>query len=147
MTIFPKQKLFFYKSKYIEQTPIFTCFDQVPCVFVDSEFPGSHRRLRTPFDTFTNFHRWIHMSNQEYLIFYPIGYLSLLAIPNTHIFISFFFYATMRLILDVVPFYRAYHRTPNIVLIFHVLTTYHQTPNTVLISTMHSHPCHAMSRA
>ena len=44
-------------------------------------------------------------------------------------FISFFFYATVRLILDVVPFYRAHHRTPN----------------TVSISTMHSHPCHAMS--
>ena len=50
----------------------------------------------------------------------------------THIFfISFFFYANMRLILDVVPFYRAHHRTLN----------------TVSISTMYSHPCHAISRA
>ena len=66
----------------------------------------------------------------------------------THIFfISFFFYATVRLILDVVPFYRAHHRTPNIVSIYHVLTTYHRTLNTVSISTMHSHPCHAMSCA
>ena len=49
---------------------------------------------------------------------------------STHIFfISFFFYLTMRLILDIVPFYRAHHRTPN----------------TVSISTMHSYPCHAMS--
>ena len=29
--------------------------------------------------------------------------------------------------------------------LYHVLMTYHRTPNTVLISTMHSHPCHAMS--
>ena len=50
----------------------------------------------------------------------------------THIFfISFFFYATMKLILDVVPICRVHHRTPN----------------TVSISTMHSHPCDAMSRA
>ena len=87
MTIFPKQKLFFfYKSKSIEQTSIFTYFYQVPCVFVGSEFLGSHRKLHTPSDTFANFHCWIHMSNQEYLIFHLRGYLSLLAIPNTHIF-------------------------------------------------------------
>ena len=44
----------------------------------------------------------------------------------THVFfISFFFYAIVRLILDVVPFYRAHHRTSNIVSIYHVLTTYH----------------------
>ena len=58
----------------------------------------------------------------------------------THIFfISFFFYATVRLILDVVPFYRAHHRTPNIVLIYHVLTTYHRTPNTVSIYQQCTH--------
>ena len=66
----------------------------------------------------------------------------------THVFfISFFFYAAMRLILDNVLFYRAHHRTPNTVLIYHVQMTYHRTPNTVSISTMHSHPCHAMSCA
>ena len=57
MTIFPKQKLFFYKSKSIGQTPIFTCSYQVQCVFVGSEFPRSHHRLHTPFNTFANFHR------------------------------------------------------------------------------------------
>ena len=82
MTIFPKQK----KSKSIGQIPIFTCFYQVLCVFVGSEFPGSHCRLLKHFDTFTNFHCWIHMSNQEYRVFHPRGYLSLLAIPNTQIF-------------------------------------------------------------
>ena len=44
----------------------------------------------------------------------------------THIFfISLFFYAIVRLILDVVPFYRAHHRTPNTKSIYHLLTTYH----------------------
>ena len=90
MIIFPKQKLFFYKSKYIGQTPIFTCFYQVPFVFVGSEFPGSHRRLRMPFDAFANFHHWIHMSNEQYQVFHSRGYLSLLAIPNTRIFHFFF---------------------------------------------------------
>ena len=67
---------------------------------------------------------------------------------QTHVFfISFFFYATVRLILNVVPFYRAHHRTPNTMSIYHVLTTYHQTPNIVSISTMHSHSCPMMSRA
>ena len=51
-----------------------------------SEFPGSHRRLRTPSDTFANFHRWILMSNQEYWVFHLRGYLSILIIPNTRIF-------------------------------------------------------------
>ena len=66
MTIFQNKSFLFYKSKSIGQSPISTCFYQVPCVFVGSEFPGSHRRLRTPSDTFANFHRLIHMSNQEY---------------------------------------------------------------------------------
>ena len=86
MTIFTKQKLFFYKSKSIGQTLIFTCFYQVPCVFVGRKFLRSYYKLRTPFDIFENFHRWIHMFNQEYHIFHPRGYLSLLAIPNTCIF-------------------------------------------------------------
>ena len=86
MTFFPKQKLLFYKSKSIRKTLIFTYFYQVPCVFVSSKFPGSHRRLCTPSNTFTNFHRWIHMSNKEYQVFHSSGYLSLLAIHNTRIF-------------------------------------------------------------
>ena len=87
MTIcFQNKRFLFFKSKSIGQTSIFTCFYQVPCVFVGSEFTGSHYRLRTPSDTFVNFHHWIHMSNQEYRVFHPRGYLSLLAIPNTCIF-------------------------------------------------------------
>ena len=50
------------------------------------EFPGSHHKLHIPSDTFANFHRWIHMSNQEYRVFHSMGYLSLLVIPNTRIF-------------------------------------------------------------
>ena len=66
MTIFPKQNFLFYKSKSIGQSSISTCFYQVTYVFVGREFSGSHIRIRTPFKTFANFHRWIHMSNQEY---------------------------------------------------------------------------------
>ena len=51
-----------------------------------SEFSGSHCMLCTPSDTFANFHHWIHISNQEYRVFHPRGYLSLLTIPNTRIF-------------------------------------------------------------
>ena len=83
---FSNKSLLFYKSNSIRQTLIFTCFYQVPCVFVGSEFPGSHLRLRSPFNTFANFHRLIHMSNQEYRVFHQRGYLSLLALPNTRIF-------------------------------------------------------------
>ena len=64
----------------------------------------------------------------------------------THVFfISFFFYATIRLIWDVVPFYRAYHRTPNIVSIYKVLTIPLNTKHNVDLPTMHSHPFNAMS--
>ena len=87
---FKNKSFLFYKSKSIGQTPIFTCFYQVPCVFLGSEFMGSHRRLRMPSDTFVNFHRWIHMSNQEYHVFHPREYLSLLVVPNTRIFYFLF---------------------------------------------------------
>ena len=41
----------------------------------------------------------------------------------THVFfISFFFYATVRLILEVVPFYRTHHRTPNTVDLYYCNT-------------------------
>ena len=66
MSFFQNKSFLFYKSKSIGQSPISTCFYQVPYVFEGTEFPRSHRRLCTPFDTFTNFYRWIHMSNQEY---------------------------------------------------------------------------------
>ena len=105
------------------------------------------------------------------------GIYPFLLYPTHVFFISFFFYAIVRLILDIVPFYQAYHRTPNdlpcthdipsntkhivdlpctqdkpsntkhSVDLYHVLTKYHRTPNTVSISTMHSHPCHVMFRA
>ena len=36
---------------------------------------GPHRRLRTPSDTFANFHRFIHMSNQGVLHLYCVFYI------------------------------------------------------------------------
>ena len=87
MALFFQNKSFlFYKSKFIGQSPISTCFYQVPCVFVGSKFPWSHLRIRIPSDTFANFYLWIQMSNQGYWVFHPMGYLSLLSIPNTRIF-------------------------------------------------------------
>ena len=50
------------------------------------------------------------------------GIYPFLLYPTHVFFISFFFHATVRLILDFVPFYQAHH----------------QTPNTVSISTMYS---------
>ena len=106
---FSKTKAFlFYKSKSIVQTPIFTCFYQVPCVFVGSVFSGSYRKLRTPFDTFANFHRWIHMSNQEYQVFHPMGYLSLLAILNTYIFHFLFLLCHRETHFGRCPIYQAH---------------------------------------
>ena len=61
------------------------------------------------------------------------GIYPFLLYPIHVFFISFFFYAAVRLILDVVLFYRAHHRTPNTMSINHVLTTYHRTPNIVSI--------------
>ena len=73
--------------------------------------------------------------------FFTRGGINPFLLYPTHVFfIFFFFYATVRLILDVVPFTELTieHRTPNIVSTYHVLTTYHRTPNIVSISTMHS---------
>ena len=70
--------------------------------------------------------------------FTRMGIYPYLLYPTYVFFIFFFFYATVRLILDVVPFYRAHYGTPNTMSIYHVLTTYHRTTNTMSISTMHS---------
>ena len=86
LPFFQNKSFLFYESKSIGKTLIFTCFYQVPCVFVGSKFSRSHCKLHMPSHTFANFHRWIHMSNQEYRVFHPMGYLSLLVIPNTRIF-------------------------------------------------------------
>ena len=37
--------------------------------------------------TLSNFHHWIYMSNQEYRVFHSSGYLTLVGIPNTRIFL------------------------------------------------------------
>ena len=84
----------FSKTKafcFINQNPLDNLryqlvFTKFLVFFVGREFPRSHCRLRTPSNTFANFYRWMHMSNQEYRVFHQRGYLSLLAIPNTQIF-------------------------------------------------------------
>ena len=134
MTIFPKKKTF-YKTKFIGKTPIFTCFYQVPCVFVGSEFLVSYRRLRKP-RHFYGLSPLGTMSDHNWQVFTRVGIYPFLLYLTHVFFISFFFSATVRLILNIVPFYRAHHRRPNTVSIYHVLATYHRTPNTVSISTM-----------
>ena len=54
-----------------------------------------------------------------------------------HTYFSFF--KTLRLILEVVPSYRAYHRTPNTVSINHVPTTYHRTTLTLILDVVPSY--------
>ena len=145
---FQNKSFLFYKSKSIGQSPISTCFYQVPCVFVGSEFLGSHRRLRMPSNTFANFRRWIYMFNQEYRVFHLRGYLSLLAIPNTCIFHFLFLSCNRETHFGLCPILPSPpSNTKHSVDLYHVLTTCHRTPNIVSIFTMHSHPCHAMSRA
>ena len=131
MTLFQNKSFLFYKSKSIGQSLISTCFYQVPCVFVHSEFPGFHRRLRTPFDTFMNFHRWIHMSNKEYRVFHPRGCLSLLAMPNTRIFYFLF------LLCDREAHFGRCPILPSLP---------SNTKLSVDLLTMHSHPFYAMSQ-
>ena len=99
--------------------------------FLGSEFSGSHRRLHTPSDTILNFHRWIHMSNQEYGVFHPRGYLSLLSIPNTCIFHFLFLLCN-----------RETHFGRYLIL----LSPPSNTKNNVDLPTMLSHPFNAMSR-
>ena len=128
------------------------------------EFSRSHLRLHTPSDTFANFHRWIHMSNQEYLVFHLMWYLSLLALPNTCIFHFLFLLCNHethfgRCPISLSPPLNTKHivnlprthdipsNTKHSVVLYHVLMINHRTPNTESISTMHSHPCHEMSHA
>ena len=127
---FQNKSFLFYKSKFIGQSPISTCFYQVPCFFVGNEFRGSHRRFRMPSDTFANFHHWIQMSNQEYRVFHLRGYQSLLAIPNTRIFHFIFLLCNRE---------THFGRCP--ILSSPPLNTKHS----VNLPTMHSHPFNAMS--
>ena len=113
---FFQNKIFlFYKSKSIGQSPISTCFYQVPCVFVGSEFSGS------------NFYRWIHMSNQEYRVFHPRGIYPFL--PNTRIF-HFLFFLCRETHFGRCPILPS---PPS------------NTKHSIDLPTMHSHPFNAMS--
>ena len=131
-TIFQNKIFLFYKSKSIGQSPISTCFYQVPCVFVGSEFSGS------------NFYRGIHMSNQEYRVFHPRWYLSLL---TQHTYFSFPFFYAVRIILDVVPFYRAHHRTLNTVSIYQPCTHTHLMRCPRAYAMQDAISCYIMSHA
>ena len=94
-----------------------------------SEFSGSHRRLRMPSDTFENFHRWIHKSDQEYRVFHPRGYLSLLSIPNTCIFHFLFILCNCETHFGRCPILPSPPSNTKHMSIYHVLTTCHRTPN------------------
>ena len=97
---------------------------------MSSKFSGSHRRLRTPSDTFANFHRWIHMSNQEYRVFHLRGYLSLFTIPNTRIFHFLFLLCNRKTHVGRCPILPS---PPS------------NTKRNVDLPTMHSYPFYAMS--
>ena len=110
-----------------------------------SEFPGSHRRLHTPSDTFANFHRLIHMSNQEYRVSHPMGYLSLLAIPNTRIFHFNFLLYNRETHFGHCPILSS--PPSNTKHSVDLLCTHDISSNTkhsVDLPTMHSHPFNAM---
>ena len=108
MTIFQNKSLLFYKSKSIGQTPIFTCFYQVSCVFLwVANFRGltaGFSRLLTLLRTFIAGYICLTKNTGFFTRedIYPF-FLYLIHV----FFISFFFYATMRLNLDIVPFYQA----------------------------------------
>ena len=121
-------------SRYRLAFPMFRVFMHLWAM----DFPVYTAGRHMPFQYFYDLSPPVIMSNRECRVFHPRGrgiYPNLLC--PTHIF---FIFKTVRLMLDVVPCYRAYHRTLNTVSINHVPTTYHRTPNTVSITTMHSHP-------
>ena len=46
-------------------TLMIICFQKSMCLLWVTNFSGTHRRLRKPSHTFTGFHQWIPMCNQE----------------------------------------------------------------------------------
>ena len=110
------------------------------CVFLwVSNFRGlttGFTRLPTLLRTFIT--RYICLTKNT-MFFTQGGIYPSLLYPTHVFFISFFLYVIVRLILDVVPFYRAHHQILNTVSIYHVLTTYHRTLNTVSIYQPCSH--------
>ena len=93
------------------------------------------------------FHDWVPKSNQEYRVFHPRGYLSLLDIPNTRIFHFLFLLCNREthfrhcLILPSPPSNTKHsvdlpctHDIPS------------KTKHSVNLPTMHSHPFNVMSQ-
>ena len=130
MTIFLKQKLLFYNQNPLDKLQYSLVFTKSRMFLWVANFRGLTAGFaRLPTLSQTLIAGYICLTKNTGF-FTRGGIYPFLLYPTHDFFISFFFYAIMRLILDVVPFYQAHHRTPNI----------------VSISTMHSHPCHVMSR-
>ena len=126
MTIFPKQKFFFFLNQHpldnLRYQLVFIKFPVFLCVV-------NFRGLTTGFACLLTLSRTFIVGyiclTKNTGFFAQGGIYAFLLYPTHVFFISFFFYVTVRLNLDVVPFYRAHHRTPNTVSIYQVLTTYH----------------------
>ena len=126
MTIFPKQKLFFF----INQNPldnlryqlVFTKFRVFLWVANFRGLTAGFARLPTLSQTFIVGYICL---TKNIGFFTRGGIYPFLLYPTHTFFISFFFYAIVRLILDVVPFYRAHHRTPSTVSIYQPCTHTH----------------------
>ena len=146
MTIFQNKSFLFYKSNPLVDSQYQLAFPKL-CVFMHlwaTDFRVYTARRRTSFQHFYGLSPSVIMSNSECWVFHPRGRGDLpLTCYAQHTY--FFIFKTVRLILDVVPYYRVHHRTPNTMSINHVPMTSHRTPNTMSIFTLHSHPCHAMS--
>ena len=97
------------------------------CLFLGSNFSGSHCKLRKPSYTFTGFHHRTHIYNKKILGLSSEGVSIPACYYPTHIFI--FIYTTVR------PCWTLSHRTE---------PTQSNT-NSALIITIHSHPFNAMS--
>ena len=113
--------------------------------FVGHGFSGSHRRTPQAYTTFLRAFTDVSCLN-HIPGFSPEGVSISTCFTYLHTYFSC--HEIVSLNLDVVPFYRAHHRTPNTVSINHVLTTYiehqhsvdlpcshdiHRTPNTVSV--------------
>ena len=110
---------------------------------------GSHRRLRTPSDTFANFHRWIHMSDQEYnLGISPLGgggICPILLHPNTRDLLLLLIYTIVSLNFRRCPISELTTHSPRMVNDqYHALTPDStQCDHTYEMQSCHFMLCHA----
>ena len=115
MTIFPKQKLLFINQNPLDNLRYQLVFTKFRVFLWVANFRGlttGSAHLLTLSRSFIAGYICLTKNTRFFTRWGIYPYLLYL----THVFfISFFFYATVRLILDIVPFYRAHHRTPNTV--------------------------------